>query len=131
MAQLQQQQAAAALRQRHQLLKRLSAAQDISVFRDKWGKVKQLHEQNLPGSEETMILCAAALSNGLKKLQRYLDSSSSNLDLPEKAACCILGGLYPIFLMCWHAFDFKPRYHRGAAAATRSPGGSIRCAGCA
>jgi hypothetical protein len=96
---LQQQQhtTAAALQQRHQLLARLAAAPDISLFKDKCERITQLRNMELPGSEEDLVVCAAAMSNGLQKLQPYLNDGSCQLDLPDKAIFCILWGLLIIF----------------------------------
>lgn len=92
---------AAVLRQCHQLLERLAAAPDLVLFKEKHDKLRQLRQQPLPGSEELLLLCAAALSNGLHKLLPYLKPSSCNLDLPEKAIGSIVFSLQAMYGACF------------------------------
>jgi hypothetical protein len=80
--------AAATVQQAHQLLQRLAAAPDLSLFRDKLDRVQQLALQqllSLPASKELLLLLAAAVTTSLRHLQPLL----LQLDLPKNAAVCI------------------------------------------
>jgi hypothetical protein len=77
--------AAATAQQAHQLLQRLATAPDLSLFRDKLDRVKQLALCSLPASEELLLLLAASVTNGLRQLQPLL----LQLDLPKNASMSI------------------------------------------
>jgi hypothetical protein len=89
---------AAAIQQAHQLLQRLATAPDLSLFRDKYDRVKELARLSLPASEELLLLLAAAVTNGLRHLQPLL----LQLDLPKNAVLCIqalaISSSHPL---CW------------------------------
>jgi hypothetical protein len=76
---------AAAIQQAHQLLQRLATAPDLSLFRDKCDRVKELARLSSPASEELLLLLAASVTNGLRHLQPLL----LQLDLPKSAVLCI------------------------------------------
>jgi hypothetical protein len=97
--QLNQQHPTAVSQQLQQVLERLAAAPDLIFFKEKCNRLWQLRQQSQPASKDVLVMCAAAMSNGLQKLLPYLDCGSCNINLPEKAIQSITVSLHSIYVL--------------------------------
>jgi hypothetical protein len=80
----------AAAEQLTKLLERLAAAPDLTLFKEKCERLKQLLCRHVYDAQQAAQLCpAAALATGLQHLQPYW-ASGCNLDLPEKPIYSII-----------------------------------------
>jgi hypothetical protein len=86
--------------QLHQLLERLAAAPDLTLFKNKSDRLAELRADNVATSQQALLLSAAALAHGLQLLQPYWGNGSScSLDLPKKATTCIIQ-MMMVFMAC-------------------------------